>query len=112
MWGLLPALATIAPKAHTRFCVRHLYANFKEHKGKLLKDLMWAATRETTRYGFETKMEMMRNVDVNTYGHLMGIDCPHWSKHAFSTWPKCDMLLNNLCESFNSKIMMLGISPY
>ena len=50
-------------------------------------------------------MEMMRNVDVNTYGHLMGIDCPHWSKHAFSTWPKCDMLLNNLCDSFNSKII-------
>ena len=61
---------------------------------------MWAAARETTRPGFEAKMEMMRNVDVNAYGH------------AFSTWPKCDMLLNNLCESFNSKIMMLGISPY
>ena len=50
-------------------------------------------------------MEMMRNVDINAYGHLMGIDCTHWSRHAFSTWPKCDMLLNNLCESFNSKII-------
>ena len=37
-------------------------------------------------------MEMMRKVDVNAYGHLMGIDCAHWSRHAFSTWPKCDML--------------------
>uniref|UniRef100_A0A7N2KNN0 MULE transposase domain-containing protein n=1 Tax=Quercus lobata TaxID=97700 RepID=A0A7N2KNN0_QUELO len=78
--GLLPALATVAPKAHIRFCVRHLYVNFKkEHKGKLLKDLMWAAARETTRSGFEAKMEMMRNVDVNAYGHLMGIDCAHWN---------------------------------
>ena len=50
-------------------------------------------------------MEMMRNVDVNAYGHLMGIDCAHWSRHAFSIWPKCDMLLSNLCESFNSKII-------
>ncbi|XP_075644142.1 uncharacterized protein LOC142615291 [Castanea sativa] len=104
--GLLPALAKVAPKAHTRFCVRHLYANFKkEHKGKLLKDLMWVAARETTKLGFEAKIEMMRKVDVNAYGHLMGIDCAHWSRHAFSTWPKCDMLLNNLCESFNSKIV-------
>ena len=66
---------------------------------------MWAAARETTKLGFEAKMEMMRKVDVNAYGHLMGIDCAHWSRHAFSTWPKCDMLLNNLCESFNSKII-------
>ncbi|KAL0010930.1 hypothetical protein SO802_006038 [Lithocarpus litseifolius] len=26
-------------------------------------------------------------------------------RYAFSTWPKCDMLLNNLCESFNAKIV-------
>ena len=48
---------------------------------------------------------MMRNVYVNAYGHLMGIDYAHWSRYAFSAWPKCDMLLNNLCESFNSKII-------
>ena len=50
-------------------------------------------------------MEMIRKVDVNAYGHLMGIDCIYWSRHAFSAWPKCDMLLNNLCELFNSKIV-------
>ena len=106
MQDLLPTLATVAPEAHTRFYVRHLYANFKkEHKGKLLKDLMQAVARETTRFGFEAKIEMMRNVYVNAYGHLMGIDYAHRSRYAFSAWPKCDMLLNNLCESFNSKII-------
>ena len=65
---------------------------------------MWAAARETTKLGFKVK-EMMRKVNVNAYGHLMGIDCAHWSRHAFSKWPKCDVLLNNLCESFNSKIV-------
>ena len=103
---LLPALAKVAFEAYIRFCVRHLYANFKKkHKGKLLKDLMWAVARETTKFGFEAKLEMMRKVDVNAYGHLMGIDCTQWSRHAFSTWPKYDMLLKNLCESFNSKIV-------
>ena len=38
---------------------------------------MWAAARETTKLGFEAKMEMMRKVSVNAYGHLMGIDCAH-----------------------------------
>ena len=73
---------------------------------------MWAAARETTRSGFEAKMKMMRNVYVNAYGHLMGIDYAHWSRYAFSAWPKCDMLLNNLCESFNSKIIDARDSPY
>ena len=66
---------------------------------------MWAVARETTRFGFEAKIEMMRNVYVNAYGHLMGIDYAHWSRYAFSVWPKCDTLLNNLRESFNSKII-------
>ena len=55
---------------------------------------------------------MMRNVYANAYGHLMGIDYAHWSRYAFNAWPKCDILLNNLCESFNSKIIDARDSPY
>ena len=28
-----------------------------------------------------------------------------WTRSHFSTFSKCDMLLNNICESFNSKIL-------
>ena len=28
-----------------------------------------------------------------------------WSRAYFSTYPKCDILLNNVCECFNSKIL-------
>ena len=28
-----------------------------------------------------------------------------WARHAFPYYPRCDMLLNKLCEIFNSKIM-------
>ena len=37
--------------------------------------------------------------------HLKGIKEVHWCRHAFSTVPKCDMLLNNLYEVFNSKLI-------
>jgi hypothetical protein len=37
--------------------------------------------------------------------HLKGIKEVHWCRHAFSTMPKCDMLLNNLYEVFNSKLI-------
>ena len=28
-----------------------------------------------------------------------------WSRAYFSTYPKCDILLNDVCECFNSKIL-------
>ena len=34
-----------------------------------------------------------------------------WARHAFPYYPKCDMLLNNLCETFNSKIVEAREKP-
>ena len=39
-------LKDLMPNAEHRFCVRHLYANFKkDFPGKVLKDAMWSAAR-------------------------------------------------------------------
>ncbi|VVA36591.1 PREDICTED: transposon, partial [Prunus dulcis] len=35
----------------------------------------------------------------------------HWSRSHFSTHVKCDMLLNNMCESFNSFILACRDKP-
>lgn len=35
----------------------------------------------------------------------------NWSRSHFSTYPKCDILLNNLCESFNSSILEARDKP-
>ena len=56
--GLLPALANVVPEAYNRFCVRHLFANFKKnHQGKELKDLIWGAAKALTRVAFESYMK-------------------------------------------------------
>ena len=34
-----------------------------------------------------------------------------WARHAFPYYPKCDMLLNNLCETFNLKIVEAREKP-
>jgi hypothetical protein len=110
--GLKQALEEVIPEAPTRFCLRHLYANFKnKFKGKALKDLMWAAAKETTEAGFNAKMEQIKVLNKDAYGHLKGIKAKHWSKHDFSQIPKCDMQLNNLCEVFNSKIVEARDKP-
>jgi len=46
--GILPVTHTLLPKVAHRFCVSHMYANFrKRFPGKNLKQLMWKATSST-----------------------------------------------------------------
>ncbi|XP_014506494.1 uncharacterized protein LOC106766266 [Vigna radiata var. radiata] len=46
--GLLQAIQEVLPRVDQRFCVRHLYTNFrKQFPGKQLKRLMWKAATTT-----------------------------------------------------------------
>jgi hypothetical protein len=95
-----------------RFCVRHLYNNFsKEFKGKLLKDRMWAAARATNMAEFEIEMEKIKDINVKAWKWLDGHPKEHWSRASFSSYPKCDALTNNGCESFNSQILEFRDKP-
>lgn len=38
-------------------------------------------------------------------------DPKNWSRSHFRTYPKCDMLLNNMCESFNGAILEAREKP-
>ena len=50
--GLIDAIAQLFPNSEHRFCVRHMYNNFKsEHKGLLFKQILWAAAKCTTEQG-------------------------------------------------------------
>lgn len=50
MQGLLDALSMVVPKAEIRFCVRHIWANFKlKWSGKEYKDSFWMAARATSK---------------------------------------------------------------
>ncbi|KAK8625782.1 hypothetical protein V6N13_056942 [Hibiscus sabdariffa] len=102
MQGLVEAIDDIFPHAEVRNCVRHLYNNFKElHKGKALKDDVWKAARATYLRELEAAMDHVKALSVPTYEWIKKINPTQWSRSHFSTRSKCDMLLNNLRESFN-----------
>lgn len=104
--GLENALAQHFEGAEVRFCVRHLHANFKkEHPGLLRKQLLWACARATTPVQFKRKMNELKEVDDKAFQWLMNKPPTQWSKSHFRESVKCDMLLNNLCEGFNSAIL-------
>lgn len=110
--GLLDAVAEVFPNAGHRFCVRHLYNNFKgEFKGLHLKEILWKAARATTVPAFTKAMSEMKNVDKNAFDWLNARPPVNWSRSHFDTFPKCDILLNNLCESFNSAILPARDKP-
>ncbi|GAB2275690.1 hypothetical protein Dimus_039145 [Dionaea muscipula] len=60
---------------------------------------------------FTSAMEEIKSVSVEAYNWLEQRPTIHWSRSHFHTWCKCDMLLNNLCESFNATILSARSQP-
>ncbi|GAU09980.1 hypothetical protein TSUD_391720 [Trifolium subterraneum] len=96
-----------------RFCLRHLYANFKKKfgGGTLMRDLMMGAAKATYAQAWEEKMNMLKEVDAKAHDWLMKVPKKSWCKHAFSFHTKCDVLMNNLSESFNATILLQRDKP-
>ncbi|XP_021743103.1 uncharacterized protein LOC110709199 [Chenopodium quinoa] len=95
----------VVPYADKRYCVRHIWANFKlQFSGATFKELFWSAARATTLFDFEVAMESIKFLSEEAYEYLAEIPAQHWSRHAFSPFPKSNMLLNNVCENFNAVI--------
>lgn len=90
-----------------RFCVRHLYANFKKKfgGGTLLRDLMMGAAKATYYEAWEEKMARIKEEKEAAYDWLMAIPTKQWCKHAFPFYSRCDVIMNNLSESFNATIL-------
>lgn len=70
--GLLPAMDELLEGVDQRFCVRHLYDNFrKKFPGKKLKELMWRATRTTYDNAFKDAMKEIKDISEDAYDYLM-----------------------------------------
>ncbi|KAF7143704.1 hypothetical protein RHSIM_Rhsim05G0107100 [Rhododendron simsii] len=110
--GLIDAVGQVFPNASHRFSVRHLYNNFKgDFKGLHLKEIPWKAARASTVAAFTKAMEEMKRADPKALAWLIERPPVNWSRSHFDTFPKCDILLNNLCESLNAAILSARDKP-
>lgn len=106
MKGLLPAIDELLPNVEQRFCVRHFYSNFrKRYSGKALKDLMWKAAKASYPQEWEKSMREIRSINPEAHKYLMQTPLRHWSKSWFRFDSKCDVLVNNMLDTFNSVIL-------
>jgi hypothetical protein len=102
----------LLPEVEQRFCVRHLYNNFrKRFPGKKLKELMWRAAKATYRNAWEKEMKEIKAISEEAFTYLCEIDPRHWTRSMFKGDSKCDTLVNNMSEAFNSVIVIPRSKP-
>lgn len=101
------------PQVHHRFCVRHLYANYRDagHKGKELKDYLWLTATAYTEREHKAIMERLEKKYKDAHDYLKKIEPELWCRYTFSSGCRTDLLVNNLCESFNAYILEAREKP-
>ncbi|XP_019162689.1 PREDICTED: uncharacterized protein LOC109159120 [Ipomoea nil] len=111
--GLIPAFEEVLPLVNHRYCVRHLHGNMQVagFGGLPLKNALWKAARATTISTFKDAMRELRDLDSTTFQWLNDKHPSEWSKSHFNTTATSDMLVNNICESFNAMIKDARDSP-
>ncbi|KAH6833345.1 hypothetical protein C2S53_005462 [Perilla frutescens var. hirtella] len=105
--GLIGAFEIVLPGVENHFCVRHLHGNLKRagFRGQHYKDLMWDAAKATTVPEFNVAMMAIKDVDKKCYEWLAAKPPAEWSRSHFTTYEKCDTLVNNMCEQFNKVLV-------
>ena len=103
----------MVPNVEHRFCTRHLEHNFlAEHRRLQLKELLWQASKATYVQDFEWAMQQIKDTDEATFQWLSDRPASFWSRAYFPTMGcYCDVVHNNMCESFNGKIVPARNKP-
>lgn len=110
--GLVDSLNLLCEGAEHRCCARHLYSNLTLiHKGLTLKTLFWAAARATTVPEWRNAINEMKNLNEDAFNWFNDKPASQWTRSHFQEHSRCDILLNNLCEAFNSSIVVAREKP-
>ncbi|XP_073133760.1 uncharacterized protein [Henckelia pumila] len=105
--GLIQACNEVFSRADHRFCVRHLNGNFKAagFRGQAFKIALWNCATATMVMEFGRKMKELRDLNERAAEWIADKPPHQWSRSHITDNCKCDMLLNNGCESFNNSIL-------
>ncbi|XP_042059621.1 uncharacterized protein LOC121804148 [Salvia splendens] len=106
--GLAKLLAEEFPQSEHRFCVQHIYNNFKKRfVGEDFKDRLREIASSTTVEQYVALMDALQTEYPSAHQWLSGVAPKEkWVKAFFAPHTCCDVILNNICETFNSKIAL------
>ncbi|XP_076892939.1 uncharacterized protein LOC143544826 [Bidens hawaiensis] len=105
--GLIQAVDKLFPSEEHRFCVRHIEDNLRTlFKGKLLRDALWKLAICTTPTHYEREMNNLKRLNKRCHIWVSKILPETWSRSHFTGRAMSDVLTNNMCECFNSKLVI------
>ncbi|KAI3469867.1 hypothetical protein Pfo_026530 [Paulownia fortunei] len=95
--SLIQAFEEVFSNSDNRFCVRNMHPNFKNDgfRGQAFKSALWNGARASTVNELRRRIKKIRDLDESAD------EC----RSHFTDYCRCDMLLNNGCESFNNNIL-------
>ncbi|KAI5417584.1 hypothetical protein KIW84_042262 [Lathyrus oleraceus] len=111
--GLIPVFEELFERVEHRLCLRHLYANFNKKfgGGTQIKGLMMAAAKATYIQVWDDKMKELKELNVKPWEWLLGIPTKAWCRYAFYFYPGCDVLMNNVSDTFNITLLVERDKP-
>nr|XP_043611493.1 uncharacterized protein LOC122583125 [Erigeron canadensis] len=104
--GIIQAIAKVFPCAQHRYCLKHIHENMKQQwRGTAYKNHLWRCAIANIVQEFNKCMLDFKSYNEAAYNWLVKIPPQHWARSHFTGRAKSDVLLNNMCEVLNSKLV-------
>ncbi|XP_076928789.1 uncharacterized protein LOC143592874 [Bidens hawaiensis] len=105
--GIFQAIQTLFPCAEHRYCLRHIHENMKlaGYRGVLYKNMLYKCATSTTKLEFLTAMNELKEFNKEAHLWLPKITPQSWSRSHYSGLAISDVMINNICEVYNGKIV-------
>ena len=103
------------PLVEQRMCARHIYARWgKRNSGKDLQLQFWITARSSNEPEMRKQLDIMEGLDNGVKAKedlLEHWPVQDWCAAFFSDIIKCDVIDNNMCETFNGVILEARCKP-
>ncbi|KAH0730497.1 hypothetical protein KY289_001685 [Solanum tuberosum] len=104
--GLEVAVKVLLPNDERRMCARHIWANWqKRWRGEEKRKAFWRCAKASFEVKLRDEFEYLGKLGDRICEALLGYNKEYWCRALFSERSKCDVVKNNMCETFNSWIV-------
>nr|XP_016436343.1 PREDICTED: uncharacterized protein LOC107762494 [Nicotiana tabacum] len=105
--GLVSIISELLPNAEHRMCARHIWSNWaKIWRGEERRMQFWKCAKSSYEIKFKEEIANMAKLGKKEICEdLLAYNKECWCRAYFSTCSKCDIVENNMCETFNSWIV-------
>ncbi|XP_049366935.1 uncharacterized protein LOC125831843 [Solanum verrucosum] len=104
--GLEIVVENVLPLVEHRKCARHVLANWcKNWEGVERRRVFWRIAKSTFKAEMKDNIQAMKKLGQECLDDLLWYNLNTWCKKYFQDYSKCDVVDNNMAESFDAWIL-------